>query len=233
MTDTLKELPERERPYERCEEYGAKVLSDAELLSVMLRCGTRDHNSLEVATEILKRSGPEMSLSGIENMADSELLAIPGIGRVKLILLRCLTEYSKRLWKARVRSGINFNTPEKCAAFFMEDMRHLRHEEVRAVLLDTKANYICSQILTKGLGDRSLLSPRELFSYALKHDASQVIVLHNHPSGDPTPSPEDREITRQLIMAGRVLNLKLADSIIIGDGTYVSMREKTDGFKQL
>ncbi|MCR4589477.1 MAG: DNA repair protein RadC [Lachnospiraceae bacterium] len=225
MTDTLKELPESERPYEKCEEYGASFLSDAELLAVILRNGTRDMNSLDLAHEILKNAGPDMSLSGIENMADSELLSIPGIGRVKLIVIRCLTEFSKRLWKARVRNGLNFNNPKKCAAFFMEDMRHLSHEEVRAVLLDTKANYICSHVLTKGLSDRSLISPRELFSYALKHDASQVILLHNHPSGDPTPSREDLAVTRQMIVAGCMINVALADSIIIGDGIYVSMRE--------
>ncbi len=226
MTDKVKELPEGERPYERCEELGAEALSDAELLAVILRSGTRDMNSLDMATEILRKSGPGMSLSGIENMADSDLLSIPGIGRVKLILIRCLTEYSKRLWKARLKSGINFNTPKKCASFFMEDMRHLRYEEVRVVLMDTKANYIHSHVLTKGLTDMSLLSPRELFSYALKNNASQVIVLHNHPSGDPTPSPDDIEVTRQLIVAGYLLNLKLADSIIIGDGVFVSLRER-------
>ncbi len=224
MTDTVKEMPENERPYEKCEEYGAEALSDAELLAVILRSGSRDMNSLDTAMEILKRSSPDKSVSGIENIPDSELLSIPGIGRVKLILLKCLAEYSKRLWKARLKNGIRFDDPKKCAGFFMEDMRHLDVEEVRAVLLDSKANYICSRVLTKGLCDRSLLSPRELFSYALKHNAAQVIVLHNHPSGDPTPSKEDIIITRQLMLAGKILGVKLADSIVIGDGCFVSLR---------
>ena len=226
MRDRLKELPDNERPYERCEEYGAECLSDAELLAVILRNGSRDMNSLETAKEILKKAGPEGSVAGIESIADSDLLSIPGIGRVKLILIKCLTEYSKRLWKARLKGNVCFDHPKKCARFFMEDMRHLSHEEVRAVLLDTKANLISSHVLTKGLADRSLLSPRELFSLALKKNASQVIVLHNHPSGDPSPSAEDIEMTRLLIIAGSIIGIRLTDSIIIGDGTYVSMRER-------
>jgi len=226
MTDRVKELPRNEQPYEKCEEYGAEFLSDAELLSVILRNGSREMNSLDTAKEILKKAGPGRSIAGIENIADSDLLSIPGIGRVKLILIKCLTEYSKRLWKAGLKSNICFDHPKKCARFFMEDMRHLTFEEVRVVLLDTKANYISSEVLTKGLSDRSLLSPRELFSLALKRNASQVIVLHNHPSGDPTPSDDDIEMTKLLIIAGSIIGIRLADSIIIGDGTYVSMRER-------
>ena len=226
MTERVNELQESMCPYERSEEYGAEYLSDAELLAVLLRSGSKDMNSLETAKEILKRTGSDMSLSGIENLPDSELLSIPGIGRVKLIMLKCLGEYSKRLWKARVRKDTCFDHPKKCARFFMEDMRHLSYEEVRVVLMDTKANYICSRVLTKGLADRSLLRSRELFSYALKNNAAQVIVLHNHPSGDPMPSNEDILITKRLIDAGCIIGVRLADSIVIGDGTYFSFREK-------
>ena len=226
MADKVKELPKSEQPYEKCEEYGPEFLSDAELLSVILRSGSREHNSMETAREILKLAGPEHSISGIGDIDPGELRKIPGIGRVKVILLQCLTEYSKRLWKARLKGNVCFDHPKKCARFFMEDMRHLSHEEVRAVLLDTKANLISSHVLTKGLADRSLLSPRELFSLALKKNASQVIVLHNHPSGDPSPSSEDIEMTKLLIIAGNIIGVKLTDSIIIGDGTYVSMRER-------
>lgn len=226
MTEKVKELPKEQQPYERCEESGPEFLSDAELLSVILRSGTRDMNSLEVAREIIKKAGPVMSIAGIELIPDSDLLSIPGIGRVKLILIKCLTEYSKRLWKARIKNDICFDHAKKCANYFMEDMRHLTHEEVRVVLMDTKANYLCSRVLTKGLSDKSLLSPRELYSYALKHNAAQVIVLHNHPSGDPTPSKEDIEITKRLIIAGSVIGVRLSDSIVIGDGCFVSIKEK-------
>ena len=223
LTDTVKELPKSEQPYMKCEEYGASVLSDAELLSVILRNGSKGMNSLETAMEILKIAGPEKSISGIENISREELLKIPGIGRVKLIMLNCLTEYSKRLWRARLKGNIRFHEPGECASYFMEDMRHLKQEEVLAVLLDHKGGYIGSKVVTTGLSDRSLISPKELYSYAIGNNASQVIVLHNHPSGDPSPSEEDIETAKRLIDAGRVLGIYFADSIVIGDGSYVSI----------
>ena len=223
--ENLKELPESERPYERCEAFGARSLSDAELLSVILRTGSKSLNSLETAREILKKAGPNRSISGIEDIPDNELKSIPGIGRVKVILLRCLSEYSRRLWNSRVRADVHLDHPKKCAAFFMEDMRHLNVEEVRVVFLDTRSNYLGDEVLTRGLSDRSLISPKELFSCALRKNASQVIVIHNHPSGDPTPSRDDILLTRNLIKAGELIGIKLSDSIIIGDGVYVSLRE--------
>ena len=224
--EKFKKLPRQERPYEKCEALGPQYLSDAELLAVILRNGTKDLNSLEIAREILKLCGPEQSISGIENIGDSELRSIPGIGRVKVILIRCLTEYSKRLWNARIRTDVRLDQPEKCAAFFMEDMRHLSVEEVRVVMLDTKSNFLGCQMLTRGLTDRSLISPKELFSCALRKNASQIIVIHNHPSGDPTPSRDDIALTKELLSAGRIIGMPLADSIIIGDGVYVSLREQ-------
>lgn len=226
MADKVKELPKSEQPYEKCGEYGAEFLSDAELLSVILRNGSRKLNSLETAREILKLAGPEHSISGIENIDPVELRKIPGIGKVKVILLQCLTEYSKRLWKARIKGNTRFLEPKECASYFMEDLRHLKQEVVMAVLLDSRANYIGSKMITKGLSDCSLISPKELFSYALKNSASQVIILHNHPGGDPCPSPEDLITAKDLMEAGEMLGVSLADSIIIGDGTYVSLRQR-------
>ncbi len=223
--ERLKSLPENEQPYVKCEKLGPKYLTDSELLSVILRSGSKKLNSLETAREILKITGPDQSISGIEHIGDSELLAIPGIGPVKVILLRCLTEYSKRLWNARIRCDVRLDHPRKIAAYFMEDMRHLTVEEVRVVLLDTRSNYLGSQILTRGLSDRSLVSPKELFSCALRRNASQVILIHNHPSGDPTPSRDDLLLTERLIEAGGLIGIPLSDSLIIGDGVYVSLRE--------
>lgn len=226
MTDKIKELPDSERPYERCEKLGPEYLSDAELLAVILRTGSREMSSLDTAREILKKTVNGESIAGIEHIGDEELLKIPGIGRVKLILLKCLTEFSKRLWKAKVRGNIRFSDPKSCAMYFMEDMRHLAHEEVRVLSLDSKSNYISSKVITVGLQDRSLLSPREVFSYALKQGAAQIIVMHNHPSGDPTPSGNDIEIARELIITGEIIGIRLADFIIIGDGVYLSFRQR-------
>ena len=226
MADKVKELPKSEQPYEKCEEYGPEFLSDAELLSVILRSGSREHNSMETAREILKLAGPEHSISGIGDIDPGELRKIPGIGRVKVILLQCLTEYSKRLWRARLRGNIRLSDPKSCATYFMEDMRHLTYEEVRVLSLDSKSNYLSSKVITVGLQDRSLLSPREVFSYALKQGAAQIIVMHNHPSGDPTPSRNDVEVAQELVISGNIIGIRLTDFIIIGDGVYLSFREK-------
>ncbi len=230
MTEKIKELPDSERPYERCEELGPESLSDAELLAVILRTGSREMSSLDIARDILKKAGNGESIAGIEHIGDDELLKIPGIGRVKLILLKCLTEYSKRLWKARIKGNIRFLEPKECASYFMEDLRYLKQEVVMAVLLDSRANFTGSKMITKGLSDCSLISPKELFSYALKNNAAQVIILHNHPGGDPSPSREDLRTVKNLIEAGEIVGVSLADSIIIGDGTFVSLRKNYKSF---
>ena len=230
MADKVKELPKSEQPYEKCEEYGPEFLSDAELLSVILRSGSREHNSMETAREILKLASPEHSISGIGDIDPGELRKIPGIGRVKVILLQCLTEYSKRLWKAKIKGNIRFYDPKECASYFMEDLRYLKQEVVMAVLLDSRANFTGSKMITKGLSDCSLISPKELFSYALKNNAAQVIILHNHPGGDPSPSREDLRTVKNLIEAGEIVGVSLADSIIIGDGTFVSLRKNYKSF---
>jgi len=226
MTERIKELPDSERPYERCEVLGPESLSDAELLAVILRTGSREMSSLDTARTILKKCGNGESIAGIEHIGDDELLNIPGIGRVKLILLKCLTEYSRRLWKAKVRGNIRFSDPETCAMYFMEDMRHLSREEVRVVSLDNKSNYISSKVITAGLSDRSLLCPREVYSYGLKTGASQIIVMHNHPSGDPSPSRNDIDVAKSLVLSGEIIGIRLADFIIIGDGIYISFRKR-------
>ncbi len=225
MAEKIKELPFSEQPYEKCEEFGPEYLTDAELLAVILRSGSKEMNSLEMARQILKLSGTQGSIAGIESIDPCELKRIPGVGRVKVILLRCLAEYSKRLWKAKIKGKTRFTDPKECAAYFMEDLRHLEQEVVVAVILDSKGNYLGSRMLTVGLSDCSLISPKELYSYALKNNASQVIILHNHPGGDPTPSREDMESALKLIRAGNMLGVSFADSIIIGDGTYVSLRK--------
>ncbi len=225
MIHKMKEMPEGERPYERCFAQGPEVLTDAELLAVILRTGSRKKNSVELAHEILALTGNDSSIAGLERLSITELQRVPGIGRVKAIQLKALSEFSRRLWKSRTKERLYFRNPEDIAAYFMEDMRYLRHEEVRVLFLDIKCRFVAEKIMTKGTLDSSLVSTRELMIEAVRAEAALFAMVHNHPSGDPEASMDDIHITQKVQMAGSIMNIKLLDSIIIGDGVYKSLRQ--------
>lgn len=222
---TIKELPESERPYEKFEQYGAEALSDAELLAVIIRTGTRRERCVELAGQVLVHSGNCQGLMGLYHMSLKELMQIRGIGRVKAIQLLCVAELSKRLHRASFQEGICFNHPQVIADYFMEDLRHQHREQVVLVLLDSKSRLIRSLTLSIGTVNSSMLAPREIFLEAVKSEAVSFILLHNHPSGDPAPSREDILITGRVQEAGSILGIPLVDHIIIGDRRYVSLKE--------
>lgn len=227
MTDTLKmtDLPESERPYEKCLAAGPGVLSDAELLAVILRSGAPGMNSRDLATRILLMLKERGGLTSLPEVRTSELMRLPGIGKVKAIQLQCIGELSARIARTKARGSIRLDQPETIANYFMEDMRVLPQEEVRAVFLGNKGQLIAWEQITRGTVNASLASPREIFVAALRHGAVLLVLLHNHPSGDPTPSEEDYILTDRLSEAGRLLSVPLLDHIIIGDLTFFSFRE--------
>ena len=149
-----------------------------------------------------------------------------GIGKVKAIQILCLSELAKRLSKASAEDMLNFDSPESIARYYMEDLRHEKREQMKLLLLNTKTKLIDEIIISKGTVNAAVISPRELFVEALQKGAVSIILLHNHPSGDPTPSREDILITKQIRDAGELLGVNLLDHIIIGDNCYISMREK-------
>ncbi len=220
---TVKELPSEERPYEKCEKFGAACLSDAELLAVIIRTGSKGQSSVELAQRILVESN---GFLGIQRRSIRQLMKMKGIGYVKAIQIQCIGELSRRIAMSRREERIRMDTPEKIAGYFMEDMRFRSTEVLRAVFLDTKQGMIKDILVSSGTVNMSVASPREIFLEALRYEACSVCLLHNHPSGDPTPSREDIYATKRVRDAGSLLGIQLVDHIVIGDKCYISLREQ-------
>jgi DNA repair protein RadC len=220
----VKDLPLSERPYEKLEACGPGVLSDAELLAIIIRSGSKKERSIELAQRILgiKKQG----IRGIYELSLEDLQKVSGIGRVKSIQIKAIAELSKRISKNNAVTKLKISSPGTIASIFMEELRYLKQEHLKIVFLDTKNQIISDKFLTVGTVNASLINPREVFIEALKHNAVHVILLHNHPSGDPTPSREDILITKRIINAGDIIGIKLLDHIIIGDGNYISLKEQ-------
>lgn len=222
----MKEMLEEERPYEKCMRFGASNLTNIELLAVLLRTGTRGENSMQLSEKILYPVFSQEGILNIHHWTLEQLLQIKGIGKVKAVQILCLSELAKRLAKATAQSGLNFSTPSSIAEYYMEDMRHCRQEAMKLLLLNTKTKLIGETDISKGTINSAVISPRELFVEALQKNAVSIILLHNHPSGDPTPSKEDVLITRRIRDAGEMIGVELLDHIIIGNNCYISLREK-------
>lgn len=221
---SIKEIPPEERPYEKLERFGAAKLSDAELIAIIIKSGTRREKSTDLAMRVLNQH--ESGLIGLYHLSLNELQKIHGIGRVKSIQLKAMIEISKRMSRATYKKRLNIHSPASVAAMYMEELRHYEREHLMVVLLDTKHNVIGDYVLSIGTVNASLIHPREVFIYALKQQAVNIILLHNHPSGNPKPSPEDIAITKRIQSSGEIIGIHLLDHIIIGDGVYISLKEK-------
>lgn len=226
---TMKEMPVSERPYEKCIQYGTASLSDAELLAVIIRTGGRGERATELACRILNNV-PGGKLGGLFQMSSSQLEEIKGIGRVKAVQLLCLTEITKRMMsQAVVETQLVCTEPGKVAAYFMPKMKFLEYEQVRLLILNGRNALVEDIVISNGSFNSAMASPREIFYNALKHRAVSIIILHNHPSGDPAPSREDVVLTKRLADTGGIAGIPLLDHIIIGDNRYVSMKESGYG----
>jgi DNA repair protein RadC len=223
----MKDIPTDERPYEKCLKEGAQNLSDAELLSVIIRTGNREENSLALAQKILALNYPKKGILGLLHLSMQELMQIKGIGRVKGAQLLCIGELSKRIWKKSSHlSEISFHNPLDIVNYYVEDMRHREQELVYVMLLNTKGFLIRDVMISQGTVNASVVSPREIFIEAVKHHAVSLVLIHNHPSGDPAPSREDIRLTKRVKEAGDLLGIRLLDHIIIGDNCYISLKER-------
>lgn len=223
---TLKELPLSERPYEKCEQFGAQALSDAELLAVIIKSGSKGERSIEVANHILNHSKDAQGLLGLHYLTMEDLMTIRGIGRVKAIQLCCVAELSKRMARQQRGQRPFLGSPEVIANHYMQDMRCLEHEQAILLLLDTKCHRIKDFVISRGTVNASLIEPREIFVKALQYKAVHVVLLHNHPSGDVTPSKADLTLTSRIKKAGELVGIPLLDHIIIGDNVYLSFQEQ-------
>lgn len=222
----MKKMSETERPYEKSYMYGVQVLSDAELLAVILRTGSQKANALTLAYRILNAHPIHKGIVGLNYLTTDELEEISGIGKVKAIQMKCLAEISRRMAKAVLKPFVAFESPQSIADYFMERTRYLDKEYVYLLMFDSKHKLIKDMRLSEGTINRSLLSPREVFIPALKYEAVYIILVHNHPSGDPTPSEDDIDITYTIIEAGSMIGIELSDHIILGNNCYVSLAER-------
>lgn len=224
----MKQLPEEQRPYEKCFTQGESALSDSELLAVILRSGTQGKNSLTLAQEILKvmEKSSYPGLTGLLHISVQDLMKINGIGRVKAVQLKCIGELSKRIARNAARPQLVMNSPASIAAYYMEELRHEEQEVVICMMADVKGHFLGDKILTRGTATGSMVTPREIYMEALRRHAVSLILIHNHPSGDPTPSPDDVQITTRIYQAGELIGIHLLDHIVIGDQKYCSFREE-------
>ena len=225
-TNNIASLALEDRPYEKCQRFGAKNLTDAELLAIILRTGSKEENSLELAKRILKTVSLKEGLLSLHEWSTEQLLELKGIGIVKAVQIASLLELASRLSKAKANTGLDFSTPKTIADFYMEDMRHNKQEVMKLLLLNTKNKLIGENDISKGTVDTVIVTPRELYVEALQKNAVSIIVIHNHPSGDPTPSKEDLMITKRIYEAGKIIGIELLDHIIIGNNCYTSLREE-------
>lgn len=223
---TMKTLPDNERPYEKCIELGPKSLSDAELLAVILKSGTKNMTVIELARKLLTSPNGDYGLEALYKHNLSSLTSIKGVGKVKAVTLLCLLEISLRISKTEKNKKLVFNSPQIVAGYFMEELRHLEKERVIIVFLDSKNRLITHSISTMGTINSSLFSAREILVDALKNNSTGIIIIHNHPSGDPTPSGEDNVATQRLKEAASIIGIELLDHIIIGDNNFFSFKEE-------
>lgn len=214
-----------DKPYEKFLTLGPEYLTDAELLAIIIRTGTKGEDAMALAGKILALNDNRDGLLGLHHLTVNQLESINGIGEVKAVRLKCIAELSNRIARTRAVERVRFDKPELVAAYYMEQMRHLEYEKIICIMLDNKAGFISEQTISTGTVNRSLMSARDIFMKALEQHAVYIMLLHNHPSGDPTPSNEDLLTTRQIKAAGSMLQIPLLDHIVIGDGKYISMVE--------
>lgn len=226
---TLKDLPASERPRERLLQVGAEALSDAELLAILLRTGTPRATAVQVAQRLLKLGAERAGhpLRYLLTAPADELAAEPGVGLAKAAQIKAALELGRRLQQA-APARPRVHSPEDAAALVMAQMRHLDREQFQVLLLDTKHQVLAIELISVGSLNSTVVHPRELFKIAIRRSAHAVILVHNHPSGDPTPSREDVDLTRRLVQAGRILGIEVLDHLVIGDGRFVSLRRRGD-----
>ncbi|HHW44664.1 MAG: DNA repair protein RadC [Thermoanaerobacteraceae bacterium] len=216
-------MPLETRPRERLLREGAGALTDMELLAILLRTGTATASAMELAAAILGRFG---SLRALVSASAEELSDLKGVGPAKAAVLQAALEIGRRIAGSGEEVRPVIKSPEDAAGLVMEEMRHLDREHFRALLLNTKNQVIAREVISIGTLNSSTVHPRELFKNAIKRNAAAVILIHNHPSGDPAPSNEDLAVTGRLVEAGRIIGIEVLDHLIIGDNRFVSFKAK-------
>ncbi|MBS5307314.1 DNA repair protein RadC [Clostridium tertium] len=226
MNNSIKviDIPKEERPIEKLLINGPEILSNAELLAVILRTGTRGENVISLSTRILSEFD---GLNGLLDIGISEITSIKGIKNIKASQILAIGELFRRFNSLNlIREGNSISSPRDIAKLLINEMMSLKQEILKLIMLDTKNNIIGIKDVFKGSLNTSIVHPREIFKEALKKSSSSIIICHNHPSGDPIPSKEDINITLRLKECSKIIGIDLLDHLIIGKDKFVSLKEK-------
>ena len=220
---SIKEIPVDDRPREKMANKGATALTDAELVAILLRTGTAEKSALDIASEMTADGGLYKRLASVTRL--NELTNVKGLGQAKAATVLAALEIGRRIASAKPVEKIHLSCPQDVAEFLMPRLRYAVKEQFIVILLNGKNKVIGTEVISEGSLSSSIVHPREVYASALLNHAAAIMVAHNHPSGDPKPSDEDREITSLLVRSGKVLGIPLVDHIVIGDGTYYSFQE--------
>ncbi|MDD4601196.1 hypothetical protein SDC9_09035 [bioreactor metagenome] len=222
---TIKELPEDERPREKLLAKGSQSLSNAELIAILLRTGTRRDSAVGVAQRLLKKY-EEPGIAAFAGLTPHELSQESGIGPAKAVTIAAAIELGKRLHDLAAAERPIIRSPQDAAYLMMPRLRFETKEQFIALMLSTKNHVLATPVISLGTLNASIVHPREVFRQAINYSAAAVILVHNHPSGDPSPSKEDIDLTARMVDAGKILGISILDHVIIGDKRYVSLKEK-------
>jgi DNA repair protein RadC len=220
---TIRDFPLNERPRERMLKEGANVLSNQELLAILLRSGTKDEPVLQLAQRVIQQFE---GLNLLKDATIDELISVKGIGNAKAVEILASLELGKRVSRLQIDERYIIRSPDDGAKYVMDEMRFLSQEHFVCIYLNTKNQVLHKQTVFIGSLNASIVHPREVFKEAMKRSAASIICFHNHPSGDPNPSREDIEVTQRLSECGKIIGIDLLDHIIIGDQKFVSLKEK-------
>jgi DNA repair protein RadC len=223
----MTEIPLAERPRERLKYHGAQALSNTELIAILLRVGTKGENVARLSERLLKQFG---DLKSIARASVAELIKIKGIGETKAIQIKAALELGKRLTVASPDERPVIRSPADAANLLLAEMSLLEQEHMRVVLLDTRNRVIDAPTIYKGNLNTAIVRMGELFREAIRQNCASIIVVHNHPSGDPSPSPEDVRVTEEMVKAGQLLDIEVLDHLVIGGQKFVSLKERGLGF---
>ena len=224
MSIKMKELPISERPYEKLEMYGSNSLSNAELLAIIIKTGTREESSVTIAQKILKLNKEQKdNLKFLQNISINELTKIKGIGKIKAIQLKAVAELNKRMSRPILDNKVKITCPQDVANLLIDELKNEKREIVKVLILNTKN--IVDKILdvSYGTANLAIVTQKDVLAEAVKMEAPKIILVHNHPSGDPMPSKADMEFTDRLIAASKLLGVELLDHIVIGHDSYESI----------
>lgn len=225
MDIKIKDMNKDEMPREKMINKGVKYLTNSELLAILIRTGNKRYNALDLSSQIIKKS--ENGIRGLHEMSIDELCEIDGVGPSKATIIKAALELGNRV-STYIPEKYKIGNPWDIYIYFMEEMRYMKKEVFKIVLLNTKNEIITDIDVSVGSLNSSIVHPREVFVEAIRKSANAIILMHNHPSGNPEPSDEDIRITERLMYSGEIIGIEVLDHIVIGDGEYYSMKEEGD-----